>query len=247
MITKAISDFKTWLDEIARPVGIHRYERKFVVDRYNVHQIEGLLKRHPAFFREIYRKRKINNIYLDTADLKTYFDNVYGNTNRVKVRIRWYGETFGHIGSPRLEFKIKSGLSGRKRTYALSPFTLDKNFSIDTLSEVFSTSDLPDWVREKLKSYRPALLNNYFRKYFVSRDKKVRVTIDNNMTYYSISSRINTFIRKKVERQNVIVEMKYDPGSAFIASDISQHFPMRMTKSSKYINGIDIFNPHLST
>ena len=247
MITKAISEFKNWLDEISRPIGIFRYERKFVVDRFNVHQLEGILKRHPAFFREIYRKRKINNIYLDTADLKTYFDNVYGNTDRVKVRIRWYGETFGHIESPRLEFKIKSGLSGKKRTYALSSFTLDKNFSNETLTEIFGTSDLPDQVREKLKKYQPALLNNYFRKYFISQDKKVRVTIDNNMTYYRISSRNNTFIRKKVEWQNVIVEMKYDPGSAFIASDISQHFPMRMTKSSKYINGIEIFNPHLST
>jgi SPX domain protein involved in polyphosphate accumulation len=244
---KAISDIRKWFEAVTRPIGVFRYERKFVVGRLNIYQLEGILKRHPALFREIYRKRKINNIYLDTFDLKTYFDNVYGNSNRIKVRIRWYGETFGPINTPKLEFKIKSGLAGRKRIYTLSPFTLDKNFSNDTLAGIFNASDLPDWVREKLKKYRPALLNSYERKYFVSDNKKVRVTLDENMTYYGISSHNNNFIKKKVERQNVIVEMKYDPDSAFIASDISQHLPMRMTKSSKYINGIEIFNPHLST
>lgn len=247
MITKAISDIKDWLEQVKRPAGSFRYERKFVVDRYDVHQLEGILKRHPAFFREIYKKRKINNIYLDTPDLKTYFDNVCGNPNRIKVRIRWYGETFGHIKSPRLELKIKSGLSGEKRTYELCSFTLDKEFSIDTLTEVFNNSDLSDRLKVKLKNYKPTLLNNYLRKYFVSQDKKVRVTIDNNMTYYGVTARNNTFIGKKVERQDVIVEMKYDFESAFIASDISQHFPMRMTKSSKYINGIETFFSHLST
>ncbi|MEN8223865.1 MAG: hypothetical protein ABFS05_00775 [Bacteroidota bacterium] len=55
------------------------------------------------------------------------------------------------------------------------------------------------------------------------------------------------FIQKYEEKNAVILEMKYPLNAAYIASDISQHLPMRMTKSSKYVNGIDVFQPHLAT
>ena len=224
-----------------------RFERKFVVSNLDSHQIESILRVHPAGFREIFYKRQINNIYLDTIDLKAYFDNVYGNTTRVKVRIRWYGSTFGKIKDPVLEMKIKNGLAGRKRSYRLNPFVLDNGFGIQSLHSALDHPKLPAWVKEKLAGYQPALLNSYQRKYFVSADKKVRITLDEKMTYYSIGPRNNTFIQRYEEKNAVILEMKYALDAADMASGISQHFPVRMTKSSKYVNGIDIFHPNLAT
>ena len=224
-----------------------RYERKFVIRSHDIRQIESMLRIHPAAFREIYKKRQVNNIYLDTLDLKSYFDNVHGNTTRVKVRIRWYGDTFGKIEKPVLEMKIKNGLAGRKRSYRLNPFTLDRDFSSHTLTGAFDHPMLPLWVREKITPYRPALLNSYLRKYYVSSDLKVRITLDEKMTYYHIGSQNNNFIQRYEERNAVIMEMKYALEAAGLASDITQHFPMRMTKSSKYVNGIDIFHPDLAT
>lgn len=247
MINKIISSIRKTSEKIYRPHGPERYERKFVVNKFDATQLECIIRNHPLSFREIHRKRQINNIYLDTIDLNTYFDNVYGNSNRVKVRIRWYGDTFGRIESPVLELKIKSGLAGSKNSFPLSAFTLDKNFSQDTLNKMLDESDIPGWVSEKLAKYRPVLLNSYFRKYFSSADKSIRITIDDSMTYYGISSRNNNFIRKHVDRQSVIVEMKYSLDAADIASQVGQHLPLRMTKSSKYVNGIEKFNPHLST
>lgn len=247
MINKVIAAIRNTGTFFYRPVGTARYERKFVVSHFNLKQIESAIKHHPLMFREIYKKRQINNIYLDTIDLKTYFDNVYGNTHRVKIRIRWYGSTFGNIEHPVLEMKIKTGLAGKKQSFPLNPFSLEKDFGRETLVQMLEKSTLPDYVREKLTAYRPVLLNCYSRKYFASSDKTVRITIDDGMAYWGLSSRNNNFIRKHIDRQNIIVEMKYGLESAYVASDISQHFPHRMTKSSKYVNGIELFNSHLST
>lgn len=247
MLHDLLAVIKSKFTEHANHPEQGRYERKFVVKGLNYKQIKSIILHHPAIFREIHRQRQINNIYLDTFDFKTYFDNVYGNTTRVKVRIRWYGSTFGSVEEPVLELKIKNGLAGRKESYPLIPFTLDNSFNQDKLDRVLKQSDLPLRVKEKLSSYVPSLLNSYKRQYFQSDDKHIRVTIDDAMTYYKITSRNNTFTQKKLDRESVIVEMKYSLESAGVASDITQHLPMRMTKSSKYVNGIDEFHPHLAT
>lgn len=241
-----ITTIKNRIAERSVPENMGRYERKFVVKGLNYKQILNIIKHHPAFFKEIFRQRQVNNIYLDTPDLKSFFDNVYGNTSRTKIRIRWYGETFGPVKTPVLEMKIKNGLAGRKRSYALNPFMLDSNFDRDSLKAALAHPRLPAWVTEKLSSYVPALLNTYKRQYFLSANRKMRLTVDEHMTYYAIGAWNNTFMKKFVEHEAVIVEMKYDLESAYLASDITQHFPMRMTKSSKYVNGVEIFNPQLA-
>jgi len=247
MINKLISAIRNSGIQFYRPTGQERYERKFVVSLFDAHQLESIIKHHPQSFREIFNKRSVNNIYLDTIDFKTYYDNVYGNTNRIKVRIRWYGDTFGNIDRPVLEMKVKGGLAGSKNSFLLSPFMLDTSFTYATLEQVLHNSDLPVWVREKLTPYRPVILNSYTRKYYATYDKSVRITLDHSMTYYGISSWNNTFIRKNIDRQNLIVEIKYSLDANDIASEVTQHFPMRMTKSSKFVNGVELFYPHLST
>ena len=84
-----------------------RYERKYCVSELMHEEIEGLLKLHPAVFQEIYHKRTVNNIYLDTHDLRLYKDNIDGKDSRIKLRVRWYGDLFGKVKNPFLEVKIK--------------------------------------------------------------------------------------------------------------------------------------------
>ena len=57
--------------------------------------------------KEIYEKRKINSIYLDTFDLNDFNDTVDGEKQRSKLRLRWYGQTFNSVIKPILENKIK--------------------------------------------------------------------------------------------------------------------------------------------
>ena len=91
-----------------------RYERKYKVSDLNHHVILQSIRMHPVGLRKIYPDRQINNIYFDTPDLNNYFDNIDGNMDRMKIRIRWYGDCFKYIDKPVLELKIKRGLLGKK-------------------------------------------------------------------------------------------------------------------------------------
>ncbi|MCK5822867.1 MAG: VTC domain-containing protein, partial [Bacteroidales bacterium] len=170
-----------------------RFERKFTISRLSKQEIELVIKQNSALFSEIFHQRYINNIYLDTPNLTFFFDNNIGKSNRKKIRIRWYGDMFGIISHPILEFKIKTGAAGRKLSFPLKSFNFDKNFSIDSLKQVFHNSNLPLWVLNQLNVLEPTLANRYKRKYFRSFDKNFRITIDSDITYANITSRINTF------------------------------------------------------
>ena len=112
---------------------IYRYERKFLVDQLDQHQVMGLIKRHPSMFSEPFPPRFINNFYLDTANMEHYHDNVVGAADRRKVRIRWYGDLMGQIERPVLEFKIKHGLVGTKRNYPYPSFHLRSGAGMETV------------------------------------------------------------------------------------------------------------------
>ncbi|MBE9468711.1 MAG: polyphosphate polymerase domain-containing protein [Bacteroidetes bacterium] len=224
----------------------NRFERKFAVNNLSIQEIESIVKRNSVLFCEIFKQRFINNIYLDTQNLTCFFDNNIGNTNREKIRIRWYGDMFGLISHPILEFKIKKGNVGTKLSFPLSPFKLDKDFSIDILKQAFYNSNLPHWVINKLNVLEPTLLNRYKRKYFRSFNKDYRITLDFEVEYINIGSRINSLSQRKNEGTDVVVELKYDVEKDDFASQITNQFPFRMTKNSKYVNGISKFRTSLA-
>ena len=223
-----------------------RYERKFVISELSKPEIELVIKQHPAVFTEIYKERIINNIYLDTPNLTFYLDNAFGKSNRKKVRIRWYGDLFGNIEKPVLEFKLKTSAVGDKLSFSLKPFDLNGSFNIDTLHQVFRKSNLPAWVMEDILPLKPQLLNRYCRKYFRTIDKLFRATIDSNLVYQDISTRNNSFRNRMEDWTNTIVELKYSFEVDKQANNVTTNFPFRLTKSSKYVNGIEYFNSNVA-
>ena len=222
-----------------------RYERKFVVGDMDYFNIQQQIKLHPAAFKELYQARYINNIYLDTTELDFYFDNVSGKGSRKKARIRWYGDLFGKITKPVLEFKIREGMLGNKLSFPLKEFTVDENFNLSILKKVFAESDLPPWVYEVLMLLKPALLNRYKRKYNLNFDGNFRLTLDTDLSYYRIGNDNNSFMQSH-KGEDVIIELKYDYANDKLANNITNKLPFRLTKSSKYVNGIDFLHPMLT-
>jgi hypothetical protein len=208
-----------------------RYERKFTVpDEFSLNTIEQSIKRNKALFREVFHLRQVNNIY---------FDNVLGVSDRKKIRIRWYGDTFGEIKKPVLEIKIKKCFVGDKWSYKLKPFVLDNNFNNDMIQNIFNSSKLPFPILESVKMVSPTLLNSYLRKYFLSANNKFRITLDDKLLYYKIDKRLNNFNFIPTKDANKIVELKYGLSDDKMANTISTQFPFRLNKNSKYINGIN--------
>jgi hypothetical protein len=221
------------------PTDSYRYERKFFVSEMSEYEIETMIKLHPAMFFEVYSPRYINNLYFDSFALKNYFDSVEGFKDRVKIRIRWYGDLFGVIERPSLELKIKNGLVGRKASYMLNSFAFDKNLKLDTILDVFKKSKIPESLKLDLTILNFSLLNRYRRKYYESMDRGYRITIDSEIKFYHLRSHNNTFLHKSVDNISTIVELKYGLGDDQYVEQISNHFPFRMTKSSKYVDGIE--------
>lgn len=217
----------------------HRYERKFVLSNIPKSEMVQRIKLHPALFREIFHTRRINNVYYDTEDLQFFEDNRIGIADRKKIRVRWYGETFSEAKNPKLEYKIKAGLLGDKYTFPLKPAEIAMPLNGEQFQENVLDNDLPNPVTEELKKLRPTLLNSYSRSYYQSADKKFRLTIDENLTYYKIDRIQSNFVRKHVEENLIILEMKYAPENDRLAGKISGAFPNRLDKSSKYVTGLE--------
>jgi len=218
-----------------------RYERKFFISDLSTNEIEKIIKFSSYFFSETFYKRDVNNLYLDSFDLDSYSDNLVGNNQRMKIRIRWYGKMFEPAKNPVLEIKIKNNHLGKKMQFNLEPFRLDKNFSREYLQkEIFAKSNLPSWLIEDLKLLKPSLLNSYKRKYFISKNKKFRITLDDDLVFISVNCKNNSFKHKIIDKQNAILEIKYDQKNDSEIANITQHFPFRLTKSSKYIYGLNL-------
>ena len=96
-----------------------RYERKYRIEATHPQVVSMVIRQHPAGFRPLFPPRQINNLYFDTPDFAAFQDNVTGTPQRLKYRLRWYGDDFSSIRNPVLEVKIKDNLVGWKQHYPL--------------------------------------------------------------------------------------------------------------------------------
>jgi len=181
---------------------------------------------HPSLFKEIFHKRQINNIYLDSIELDNYHANLGGHPTREKTRIRWYGELFQTVNKPALEIKRRFGLVGEKLIFPLNPIEVSKQYCWQDILESQKNSINQD------KTER-----SYNRRYFLSANGKFRITIDNEINYFMTNiGRINPF---SIKEHHIIMELKYDVKDASEAPNVSNYFPFRVARNSKYVNGIN--------
>ena len=209
-----------------------RYERKFFLSHLERHEVEHLVRLHPAIFREIFHQRAINNLYFDSVDLRHYRETVDGVSERRKYRIRWYGELTREVAAPVLEIKSKSGFLVRKRSWPLAPFT------VNDLEAAVQGSEA---VREELRCMRPVLVNRYRRKYFLAAGGDIRLTVDWDLTAAPPGSLGDLAAGLRID-PGVVLELKYPVGLDQEACEIATWFPFRLTRSSKYVQGIALLD-----
>lgn len=215
-----------------------RYERKFRVEGLAAAEVRALVRLHPAVFSEIYEPRWVDNLYLDTPGRSEVQRTVDGLSRRAKFRIRWYGPLFGRIERPALEIKRKEGQRGSKSAFPLPPFELGPGFSAERLAAWLAKASLPDEVRAALAPLEPVLLNRYRRAYYLSGDRAFRLTLDSELEFYELRQLDNAFLHRRSD-PDLILELKYGGDEDDEADRITAAFPFRLTKSSKYANGVE--------
>ena len=212
----------------------YRYERKIFIENYPRSNIECYVKKHPLIFSEIFYQRDIHNIYFDTSDFLCYRDNIRGNSNRFKIRVRWYGNSYG-IVEPTLEVKSKLGYLGRKQKVPCASFKFSKGTNLNNIPipiDSINSSNIKNNV------FFPALFNSYKRSYYLSSDKKFRITIDSDMKFHKIDTFSNKFLNRTYDLTSTIIEIKYKSEYDKNIDAVTNYFPFRISKSSKYVKGI---------
>ena len=85
----------------------------------------------------------------------------------------------------------------------------------------------------------PQIVNQYEREYFVSSDKKYRITIDQNIKIFNQRNTNELNLKKKTKIQNhLILEVKFERSNYRHIENLLHNIPIRASRNSRYINSI---------
>ena len=205
-----------------------RIEKKFIINSIYDDNIINLIQNRIGF-KEIYEERQINNIYLDDFNLSRFYANIDGNFLKEKWRLRWYGETFGSNKIVTLEQKSRAGNVQFKKTEITSKVNIFNNMMTNIFYEKLPV---------KLKNLYIINFNKYNRRYFANKDKSIRITVDKNVSYSNIFKEEIFKINKTYKDKRIILEIKSVVNNEELLQNICQNLPLRVSRNSKYINGI---------
>ena len=128
------------------------------------------------------------------------------------------------------EIKKKKGFVGTKNIFDIK-FKFDLN---DKKIDLFESE-----ISKKISSIlginvKPILITSYDREYFLNHNKKLRATIDTNLTIKHIKNNFSIPLNKE------IMEMKYsrENDDYFRNTIIDAGFNFRFQKYSKYVFGL---------
>ena len=205
----------------------YRYERKYILPKNQFTlTIQSLLNKN---FYEVYNSRRINNIYFDTYHFNSVTENLEGLSNRKKTRVRWYGNSFD-MSLKTIEVKIKNEFLNRKEKLDLGRFKINNFSSINS-----DVKFLKDEILVKNISFYneivdtiPTLYNSYERLYFYNPIENIRITIDNDLFFYS------PITKSKYYEKELIIEAKFDKKTFFL----NNFQNLNLTRYSKYVKGI---------
>lgn len=211
-----------------------RYEIKIPVIGFDFSRLQTIIKLHPANFKGVYSKRKINSIYFDDLERNSYFENIDGKSDRKKIRIRWYGSE-SDIIEPVLEEKIKCGHVGYKKIFALEKIKYTDLLNYEILQNYLNGISRQYYEYFRTTNLKAELLVTYLRSYYVSFNKKFRITLDEDIQFMSLGKP-----SRSIEKYSGnIIEIKFDLEHFGESSNILSYFPFRVDKMSKYATGIN--------
>jgi hypothetical protein len=214
-----------------------RYEVKYVARATELQRILTWVKNHQARFTEPFPQRQVNNVYFDTFDHFAYLENLSGASARSKVRFRWYGE----MDAPEqgtLEVKRRRASVGWKLSYRVGEVPLAgvswRRFRRALREQL--PGDARIWFDA---NPQPILINRYRRRYFLSGDERVRLTVDWDQRVYDERHCTTPNLTRLANLPDtLVVELKFDRDDRKIANRYAQGIPLRLSRNSKYVIGV---------
>jgi len=213
-----------------------RYELKYELNQIQYREVLLFLKQQSI--QKKYADRKVNSLYFEKLDFLSVKENISGQSNRKKIRLRWYNT---QNKKPQLEVKIRNGRLGKKTIYEL------ENLSLKDL-EFLNAKEISKKVFNEINDKKtnrffennflfPILKVDYDREYYELKNN-VRITIDSNInfTYINLSSPLS--FNSKMLYNKLIMEIKFSPESKKDAHGIIKKINLSPSRHSKYLIGI---------
>ena len=197
-------------------------------------------------FKKKYNKRGVNSLYYDTINLDFANDNISGQSNRIKIRARWYTENNGNFlnefsNNKFFRFEIK-----RKKNNYSDKICSTNKFSDRKNSVIEQRAFLKKELKNELIKFSELshlILNDivfvgYNREYFGHTfSENIRLTIDKDLSCL-ICSKIPNSKNTKIANNFIIVELKFKQENENLVKNILKTFPFRQIRSSKYLYAI---------
>ncbi len=216
------------------PESNYRFERKWLFSN-NYFDLYNKLLKSKFMFRKMYPERKIHSIYFDDFLFSSVRQNLEGESEKFKIRLRWYGQNSEILNYPKLEFKIKKNFMNRK---IIKDMPNLHNLNIKNIKDIIFINKIVNSVYKK-KVINPVSTTNYTRSYFISNNSKIRSTVDRNFKVSRFYNNLHIPIYKKFHK--VILEMKYNKNyDNYVINNVTD-ISNRFSRNSKYINSI-IYN-----
>ena len=165
----------------------------------------------------LYPKREISSLYFDNSFKQCHKDSIEGSLPRKKIRIRTYPSEKNDTYL--FEKKISSPEGRYKSSIKISSSYCKRITKYGYFDKTYGI-------------LFPIIHVNYSREYF--KFKNFRVTIDENINYSLYKRKITKKDKKSV------IEIKFSQNDD--ESLIINSFTNKITRFSKYSNGIQLFN-----
>jgi hypothetical protein len=215
-----------------------RREFKYLLPRVSDDRAAAMVRARVPGLREEFAPRLVSSLYFDTAGYSCYAQSNAGASERVKVRLRWYGAL--HPGTPlTLELKHRANHLGWKSQYALPPLDLAAA-PLAALPARFAALVAPG-ERPLVEMLRlPILVTSYYRHYFATADGAIRVTVDARLRF------IDQRLRPRLTRSSdvlstdfAVVECKLAQSREADGARLLRALAPRQMRFSKYCCGVE--------
>ena len=217
-----------------------RIEIKDLLRLRDLQKVEAALLTSQLGFHSPFPPRRINSLYFDSYDFRALEHSLSGSSIRQKIRLRWYGKT-EDSRVPTLEFKCKQGHLSWK---ILRKTQISIDLEAVTWESAYwdeegktSISDLSRTLA--LSNTRPTTLVSYSRRYFESGDGRLRITLDEDLTYrdQTVYPGPNLhFSRHHPEK--LVLEIKVAEKDSDLLHDLCRTLPFVPRRFSKYCESL---------
>ena len=221
-----------------------RKEIKYKVFFMDVPKLYDWLYRH-SFFQESYSPRMVNSLYFDTSDYHFASSNMSGESKRIKVRARWYGELDenfldGFLSDSKVfNFEVKRKINSLSDKVNIGDIKFDKKDNFLCRVEAIQNeigSMCNNYLTLSSLKLLSTVFTNYEREYYeLNSDNKIRLTIDKNISYCNSKVASNLMLMAK---DFLIVELKFHPDLRNKVNKLMKDFPFRQVRSSKFLSSL---------